>query len=51
LVRCFFLLAVIIDGSYAQSSEADSQFHLNNQTLETTQNETEEGEMQLNTDY
>jgi len=46
-----FLLTVIIDISFARSAETDSQFHFNDQIFEAHQNETEEVEMQLNTDY
>ena len=37
-----FLLTVIIDVSFAQSAETDSQFHFNDQIFEAHQNETEE---------
>jgi membrane-associated phospholipid phosphatase len=46
-----FLLTVIIDISFAQSAETDSQFHVNDQIFGTQQNETEEVEIQLNTGY
>ena len=47
----FFFPTVIIDVSFAQLPEANSQFHLIHQTFNAKQDQAEKAEMQIHRDY